>query len=113
MLPALVSLAAFSPTIGVRRPELATSAPVMVASSRRAVVGAGLLTVSGMMPSAAVAGRPEGVNKPELLPSYQTNVIDLQRFLTSGQVKAIDKQLGELEKATGIKVGRAQSQPPP
>ena len=106
MLTTLVSLAAFSPTgFGVQRPELSASTPVMAASaSRRAIVGTGLLVASGMLPDAAVAGRPEGVNKPELLPSYQTNVIDLQRFLTSGQVKAIDKQLTELEKTTGIKV---------
>jgi len=56
-----------------------------------------------LLPLSAVA-RPEGVNKPELLPSYQTNVIDLERFLTTGEVKQIDKQLGELEKATGIKL---------
>jgi len=76
---------------------------MMAATSRRAVLGSGMLATATMLPSAAVA-RPEGVNKPELLPSYQTNVIDLQRFLTSGQVKAMDKQLESLEKATGIKL---------
>jgi len=75
---------------------------VMATSGRRAVV-AGLLLVPCARPFAATA-RPEGVNKPELLPSYQTNVIDLQRFLTSGQVKSMDKQLADLEKATGIKL---------
>jgi hypothetical protein len=68
--------------------------------SRRAILEAGL--VLGW-PGMAVA-RPEGVNKPELLPKEQTNVIDLQRFLTSGQVKAIDKQLAALETATGVKL---------
>ena len=73
---------------------------VPIPTRREALTGA-LATL--VLPGAAVA-RPEGVNKPELLPSYQTNVIDLERFLTSGQVSAVDKQLGELEKATGIKL---------
>lgn len=63
----------------------------------------GLTSATLMLPLAAQA-RPEGVNKPELLPSYQTNVIDLERFLTSGQVTAVDKQLAALEKATGVKL---------
>lgn len=67
-----------------------------------AAAAAGLWCVGGAQP--ALAGRPEGVNKPELLPKEQTNVIDLQRFLTTGQVKAIDKQLASLEKATGVKL---------
>ena len=45
------------------------------------------------------------MNKPELLPSGPvTNVIDLQKFLTSGQVSAIDKQLEKLQKETGFKL---------
>lgn len=64
------------------------------------------LLASPMVLPGPVYARPEGVNKPQLLPAYQTNVIDLQRFLTSGQVKAMDKQLAELEKATGFKCAR-------
>lgn len=40
----------------------------------------------------------------DLLPKEQTNVIDLERFLTSGQRKRIDQQLGQLQKDTGVKV---------
>eukprot|EP00966_Prymnesium_polylepis_P091644 2121438-Prymnesium_polylepis.1 len=104
VLTVLPVLTAFVGTAPTRVEQMrATSAPVMAASDRRAVLGTGLLLASGLLPGAAFA-RPEGVNKPELLPSYQTNVIDLQRFLTSGQVKAMDKQLADLEKATGIKL---------
>ena len=40
-----------------------------------------------------------------MLPSGPvTNVIDLQKFLTSGQVSAIDKQLEKLQKETGFKL---------
>jgi len=40
----------------------------------------------------------------ELLPKEPTNVIDLERFLTSGQKKRLNAQLESLEKDTGIKV---------
>ena len=57
-------------------------------------------------PGGAALARPEGVNKPELLPSYQTNVIQMeqQKFLTSGEVKALDTQLSLLEKQTGVRL---------
>ena len=63
-----------------------------------------LASLTVIRPQKAEA-RPEGVNKPELLPSGPvTNVIDLQKFLTSGQVSAIDKQLEKLQKETGFKL---------
>ena len=57
-------------------------------------------------PSAALA-RPEGVNKPELLPKGEkVNVIQMaeQRFLTSGQESALNKQLAKLQEQTGVKL---------
>ena len=76
----------------------------MSVSSRRTACGLGLWIASGgLVPRPALA-RPEGVNKPELLPpGPMVRVIDLERFLTSGQVKAMEKKLEELERATGIK----------
>ena len=50
---------------------------------------------------------PPGVNKPELLPgggTVKTNIIDLEKMLTSGQAKKMDDKLAKLEKETGYKV---------
>ncbi|TFJ80629.1 hypothetical protein NSK_008055 [Nannochloropsis salina CCMP1776] len=63
----------------------------------------GLLTI-GTFSLQPVWARPEGVNKPELLPKERSNVIDLERFLTSGQKKRLSQQLDALEKDSGIKV---------
>jgi len=78
----------------------------LATTSRRLAVGAlGAMGVQQMLPAMpALAGRPEGVNKPELLPKEQTNVIDLMRYLTSGEVKKLDKQVEKLEKDTGFRL---------
>mmetsp|Transcript_28340 Transcript_28340/g.77556 ORF Transcript_28340/g.77556 Transcript_28340/m.77556 type:complete len:242 (-) Transcript_28340:307-1032(-) len=56
-------------------------------------------------PAQQVLARPEGVNKPELLPPGPvTNVIDLKKYLTSGERTKMDAQLTKLEKDTGYKV---------
>jgi len=92
---------------------LATPAPRCVSPAclfsgtalhRREVLATAASVASLAAAPACVQARPEGVNKPELLPSYQTNVIDLQRYLTSGEVTKLDKQLAALEAATGVKL---------
>uniref|UniRef100_A0A7S2A156 TPM domain-containing protein n=1 Tax=Trieres chinensis TaxID=1514140 RepID=A0A7S2A156_TRICV len=62
-------------------------------------------------PAAAVAGpapaqaRLEAVNRPDLLPKEPgQNVIQIEKFLTSGQAKRMDSMLANLEKDTGFRV---------
>ena len=69
-------------------------------------------TVSGALVVSTVFGqslpafaRLEGVNKPELLPSEKgLNVIQTEKFLTSGQAKRMDQLLSNLERDTGYRL---------
>lgn len=79
------------------------AAPAALVPRRGVLAVTAAAALGGLAPLGASA-RPEGVNKPELLPSYKTNVIDLERFLTSGEVTRLDKQLNTLEERTGIKL---------
>jgi hypothetical protein len=64
-----------------------------------ASVGAVLLA---SQPSSA---RLEGVNRPDLLPSQTgLNVIQVEKFLTSGQAKRMNDLLTSLERDTGFRV---------
>ncbi|GJP78299.1 hypothetical protein CLOP_g14574 [Closterium sp. NIES-67] len=48
--------------------------------------------------------RPEGVNKPELLPKEFTTVIDVAGFLSPGQEQRLAKDVERLEQDTGYKL---------
>ncbi|CAI6006563.1 unnamed protein product [Closterium sp. NIES-65] len=48
--------------------------------------------------------RPEGVNKPELLPKEFTTVIDVADFLSAGQEARLAKDVERLEQDTGYKL---------
>jgi len=63
-------------------------------------VAAGILA----WPMAATA-RLESVNRPELLPTEKNlSVIQVEKFLTSGQAKRMNQQLTALERDTGYRV---------
>eukprot|EP00568_Trieres_chinensis_P009616 CAMPEP_0183303786 /NCGR_PEP_ID=MMETSP0160_2-20130417/9099_1 /TAXON_ID=2839 ORGANISM="Odontella Sinensis, Strain Grunow 1884" /NCGR_SAMPLE_ID=MMETSP0160_2 /ASSEMBLY_ACC=CAM_ASM_000250 /LENGTH=239 /DNA_ID=CAMNT_0025466743 /DNA_START=68 /DNA_END=787 /DNA_ORIENTATION=- len=80
------------------------------ASDRRAVLSTAA-TAALSAAAAAVAGpapaqaRLEAVNRPDLLPKEPgQNVIQIEKFLTSGQAKRMDSMLANLEKDTGFRV---------
>lgn len=63
-----------------------------------------LATALVLGPSSANA-RLESVNRPDLLPKEKgLNVIQTEKFLTSGQVKRMDQLLAALERDTGFRV---------
>ena len=68
-------------------------------------IAATLASLTVIKPRPAVA-RPEGVNKPELLPSGPVrNVIDVKvNFLTPGEQKRIQKLTEQIEKTSGFKL---------
>merc|ERR1719353_1442240 len=84
--------------------------PATVLPSRRTVLhstAAAAAAVTLLATPLAAHARPEGVNKPELLPPGPVvNVIQMkeQRYLTSGQVTSVEKQIASLQQATGIKM---------
>jgi hypothetical protein len=48
--------------------------------------------------------RPEGVNRPDLLPKEKSSVIDVANFLTKGQEKKVVSSIDTLQKSTGYKL---------
>ena len=76
-----------------RRNVLVSSAAAMMAA-----------TVTTISPPAAMA-RLDAVNRPDLLPKEAgLNVIQTEKFLTSGQAKRMNNLLTALEKDTGFRV---------
>jgi len=77
------------------------------ALSRRSLQHVPLVLAAALTsaPSLPALARPEGVNKPELLPTGPVQrVIDLQKFLTSGERTKMDAQLAKIEAETGFKL---------
>ena len=73
-------------------------------SLSRQVATAALAVALACLPG-SVQARPEGVNRPDLLPSGPTTpLIDTANFLTKGQEKKVVEKLNKLEAATGFKL---------
>lgn len=108
----LVIAAAFGPSIRAFCPESIpspdrSSLTQCAASSRRDVLGTAVTGAAAVLAglSQPAQARLEAVNNPSLLPSEQgLNVIQTEKFLTSGQAKRLDKLLGALERDTGWRV---------
>jgi len=67
------------------------------------------IMLSSLLPAAVApqtaTARLEAVNRPDLLPSEQgLNVIQTEKFLTSGQAKRLDKMIANLENDTGFRL---------
>jgi len=102
-----------SAALAARSSRLDMAAPSNVEySSRRSVLSsAAAATLSAVALSASVgfpmpaSARLEAVNRPDLLPKEPgQNVIQIEKFLTSGQVKRLDALTANLEKNTGFRV---------
>lgn len=74
----------------------------VVATTAGAALAAGL--ASPLPPPPALAGRPEGVNNPQLLPQPMTTIIDLEKWLPEGEEARLRRMIASLEARTGIKV---------
>mmetsp|Transcript_12603 Transcript_12603/g.27238 ORF Transcript_12603/g.27238 Transcript_12603/m.27238 type:complete len:224 (+) Transcript_12603:66-737(+) len=73
-----------------------------VLSKASTAVAAGVLAFA-LSTSSAMA-RPEGVNRPDLLPKDFTTVIDVAGFLTPSEEKRIATRIDALEKDTGFRL---------
>lgn len=63
-----------------------------------------IFLASALAQSQIALARPEGVNRPDLLPKDLVPVIDVANFLSRGQEKKAISSINELEKQTGYRL---------
>lgn len=71
---------------------------------RSALAGGGAALAALVLAPLGASARPEGVNKPELLPRELVNVIDLQKWLTAAERGRLDRLVTSLERDTGYRL---------
>jgi len=114
VLPALIAVSAANsalafqpaatepPTTALSASASASDRRSILTTAASAISTAALLSVATPQPASA---RLEAVNRPDLLPTESgKNVIQIVKFLTSGQEKRMDTMLANLEKDTGFRV---------
>lgn len=109
-LVSLVSSAtAFSPLSSVRDQATSSMAMMNDLHSRRdmflAPIIASAATMAALSPVQPAMARLEAINRPDLLPKEPgLNVIQTEKFLTSGQARRMNDLLTALERDTGFRV---------
>lgn len=102
-LSALIVCKAF---ISSRSTRQESSKFTLTASSEfkpgRAVLASSIAALS-LLATPVAHARPEGVNRPDLLPKEQTSLIDVANFLTKGQEKKVIAAINQLQQKTGVK----------
>jgi hypothetical protein len=90
--------------IARRRPAVAANATTTTAAQRAAsAAAAAFIALSSATPAAFA--RPEGVNKPELLPKEpDVTVIDIAGFLAPSEEARLRQTIANLEKDTGYRL---------
>jgi hypothetical protein len=103
-----VTAEGFAPTLLTTNMR-ATSSLFMSSSpselDRRTVVSSILASAALLTASSPASARLEAVNRPDLLPTEKgLNVIQVEKFLTTGQAKRMDTLLANLERDTGFRL---------
>ena len=89
----------------VRRISTAKNAWKDPTISRREILSVASAGATMLVLSQPSWARLEGVNRPDLLPSEPgLNVIQVEKFLTTGQAKRMNDLLTSLERDTGFRV---------
>jgi hypothetical protein len=94
-----------SPLLQEAFASLSAERPASDMSRRLLVEAVGLAAVVPLIFPLSAEARLEAVNRPDLLPSEKgLNVIQTEKFLTTGQARRMNQMLSNLEEDTGFRV---------
>lgn len=113
-MPLFITNPSYLPLRSPRRFNVSPTAPafgrIQMSLSRRAFanllarVTCSALLATSVPTAPASAARPEGVNRPDLLPAQFTTIIDLERFLATGEKRRLATRIDDVEQRTGFKI---------